>query len=131
MAGDGAAEPEVVLRLGRITKRFGPLTANDQISFDVRRSEVARRQRDAEVSHRPISRRDDLVRVLVQRELQPVEPHVDPVVAHTPHLAAEHVDVEGAARREIAHRDRHVEDRRHARHERRVRRTAGDPSRIY
>ena len=40
MAGDGAAEPEVVLRLGRITKRFGPLTANDQISFDVRRGEV-------------------------------------------------------------------------------------------
>ena len=40
MAADGAAEPEVVLRLGRITKRFGPLTANDRISFEVRRGEV-------------------------------------------------------------------------------------------
>src|SRR5262247_944241 len=40
MAPDGAAEPEVVLRLSRITKRFGPLTANDQISFELRRGEV-------------------------------------------------------------------------------------------
>ena len=34
---DGA---EVVLRLDNITKRFGPLTANDAISFDLRRGEV-------------------------------------------------------------------------------------------
>jgi len=40
MAADGAAGPEVVLRLSRITKRFGPLTANDRISFEVRRGEV-------------------------------------------------------------------------------------------
>jgi ABC-type uncharacterized transport system ATPase subunit len=40
MAADGAAEPEAVLRLGRITKRFGPLTANDSIGFAVRRGEV-------------------------------------------------------------------------------------------
>ena len=40
MAADGAAEPEAVLRLSRITKRFGPLTANDRISFEVRRGEV-------------------------------------------------------------------------------------------
>jgi general nucleoside transport system ATP-binding protein len=40
MGADGAAEPEVVLRLDRITKRFGPLTANDQIGFEVRRGEV-------------------------------------------------------------------------------------------
>src|SRR5215468_8679354 len=40
MAAVGAAEPEVVLRLSRITKRFGPLTANDGISFEVRRGEV-------------------------------------------------------------------------------------------
>jgi len=33
-------DSETVLRLSRITKRFGPLTANDQISFDVRRGEV-------------------------------------------------------------------------------------------
>lgn len=31
---------EVVLRLDRITKRFGALTANDAISFDLRRGEV-------------------------------------------------------------------------------------------
>ncbi|MCB2134697.1 MAG: ABC transporter ATP-binding protein [Rhodobacteraceae bacterium] len=31
---------EVVLRLDRITKRFGPLTANDAISFDLNRGEV-------------------------------------------------------------------------------------------
>jgi simple sugar transport system ATP-binding protein len=35
--GSGA---EVVLRLDRITKRFGALTANDAISFDLRRGEV-------------------------------------------------------------------------------------------
>jgi len=40
MAADGAAGPEAVLRLSRITKRFGPLTANDRISFEVRRGEV-------------------------------------------------------------------------------------------
>ncbi len=40
MTADGAAEPEVVLRLSRITKRFGPLTANDQISFELQRGEV-------------------------------------------------------------------------------------------
>src|SRR5262249_58498639 len=40
MVAVGAAEPEVVLRLDRITKRFGPLTANDRISFEVRRGEV-------------------------------------------------------------------------------------------
>src|SRR5882672_4650668 len=40
MAADGAAGPEVVLRLSRITKRFGPLIANDGISFEVRRGEV-------------------------------------------------------------------------------------------
>lgn len=31
---------EIVLRLDRITKRFGALTANDAISFDLRRGEV-------------------------------------------------------------------------------------------
>src|SRR5215468_10197607 len=40
MAAVGAAEPEVVLRLSRITKRFGSLTANDGIGFEVRRGEV-------------------------------------------------------------------------------------------
>ena len=35
-----APDSETVLRLSRITKRFGPLTANDQISFEVRRGEV-------------------------------------------------------------------------------------------
>jgi general nucleoside transport system ATP-binding protein len=40
MAADGAAGPEVVLRLSRITKRFGPLTANDRIGFELRRGEV-------------------------------------------------------------------------------------------
>ena len=39
-AAVAAAEREVVLRLSRITKRFGPLTANDRIGFDVRRGEV-------------------------------------------------------------------------------------------
>ncbi|SPH24520.1 Ribose import ATP-binding protein RbsA [Defluviimonas aquaemixtae] len=36
-AGDGA---EVVLRLDGITKRFGPLVANDAIGFELRRGEV-------------------------------------------------------------------------------------------
>jgi simple sugar transport system ATP-binding protein len=40
MIADDAAEPEVVLRLSRITKRFGPLTANDRIGFELRRGEV-------------------------------------------------------------------------------------------
>ena len=35
--GNGA---EVVLRLDRITKRFGPLVANDGVSFDLRKGEV-------------------------------------------------------------------------------------------
>ena len=36
----GQNEAEVVLRLDQITKRFGALTANDAISFDLRRGEV-------------------------------------------------------------------------------------------
>ena len=35
--GNGA---EVVLRLDRITKRFGPLVANDGVSFDLKKGEV-------------------------------------------------------------------------------------------
>ena len=38
MTGDTGAE--VVLRLDRITKRFGALTANDAVSLDLRRGEV-------------------------------------------------------------------------------------------
>ena len=33
-------EAETVLRLSGITKRFGPLTANDAVSFDLKRGEV-------------------------------------------------------------------------------------------
>ena len=36
----GTKEAEVVLRLEGITKRFGPVTANDDVSFAVRRGEV-------------------------------------------------------------------------------------------
>ncbi|HPG23295.1 MAG TPA: ATP-binding cassette domain-containing protein, partial [Amaricoccus sp.] len=36
----GAAAAPVVLRLEGVTKRFGPLTANDAISFALRRGEV-------------------------------------------------------------------------------------------
>ena len=32
-------EPEVVLRLDGITKRFGPLLANDAIGFELKRGE--------------------------------------------------------------------------------------------
>jgi len=39
MAGEGGAQ-EVVLRLTGITKRFGALTANDGIGFDLHRGEV-------------------------------------------------------------------------------------------
>nr|WP_321443594.1 ABC transporter ATP-binding protein [uncultured Cohaesibacter sp.] len=40
MTNDKAQEAEVVLRLDAITKRFGPLIANDSVSFDLRKSEV-------------------------------------------------------------------------------------------
>jgi simple sugar transport system ATP-binding protein len=40
MAADAMAEPEIVLRLSGISKRFGPLVANDGIGFEVRRGEV-------------------------------------------------------------------------------------------
>jgi simple sugar transport system ATP-binding protein len=35
-----SAEPELVLRLSGITKRFGPLLANDDISIELRRGEI-------------------------------------------------------------------------------------------
>ena len=37
---DNNGARDVVLRLSGITKRFGALTANDEISFDLRRGEV-------------------------------------------------------------------------------------------
>ena len=37
---DPSSEAQVVLRLDNITKRFGKLTANDAISFDLRQGEV-------------------------------------------------------------------------------------------
>ncbi|QKV17181.1 ABC transporter ATP-binding protein [Oricola thermophila] len=40
MAGAGGGEAETVLRLSNITKRFGPLTANDSVSFELKRGEV-------------------------------------------------------------------------------------------
>ncbi|EWY42043.1 sugar ABC transporter ATP-binding protein [Skermanella stibiiresistens SB22] len=40
MVSTPAVEPEVVLRLTGITKRFGALTANDAISLDLRRGRV-------------------------------------------------------------------------------------------
>ena len=36
----GTGEAEIVLRLDAITKRFGPLVANDAISFDLKRGEA-------------------------------------------------------------------------------------------
>ncbi|MFV0475152.1 MAG: ABC transporter ATP-binding protein [Pikeienuella sp.] len=39
-SSETGAEAPVVLRLSGITKRFGPLTANDGVSFDLRRGEV-------------------------------------------------------------------------------------------
>ena len=40
MAEADAAGAETVLRLSSITKRFGPLLANDAISFELKRGEV-------------------------------------------------------------------------------------------
>ncbi len=40
MTGTTDAQPEVVLRLQHISKRFGSLAANEDISFDLRRGEV-------------------------------------------------------------------------------------------
>lgn len=40
MAAASSAGPEIVLRLSGITKRFGPLVANDAISFDLARGEI-------------------------------------------------------------------------------------------
>ena len=37
---DKTTAQDIVLRLNRITKRFGSLTANDGISFELRRGEV-------------------------------------------------------------------------------------------
>ncbi len=40
MTGQEAGEREIVLKLSGITKRFGPLTANDAISLSLRRGEI-------------------------------------------------------------------------------------------
>jgi simple sugar transport system ATP-binding protein len=40
MTRNGAAEPEIVLRLSGITKRFGPLAANEAISLSLARGEI-------------------------------------------------------------------------------------------
>ena len=40
MGSQGGGEAETVLRLSNITKRFGPLTANDSVSFELKRGEV-------------------------------------------------------------------------------------------
>jgi len=40
MSGSDAGEHEIVLKLSGITKRFGPLTANDAISLSLRRGEI-------------------------------------------------------------------------------------------
>ena len=40
MGGTSAGERETVLRLSGITKRFGPLLANDDISLELRRGEI-------------------------------------------------------------------------------------------
>ena len=39
MGSQGGGEAETVLRLSNITKRFGPLTANDSVSFELKRGE--------------------------------------------------------------------------------------------
>lgn len=40
MTSASRVEPEVVLRLDRITKQFGPLLANDAIGFELKRGEI-------------------------------------------------------------------------------------------
>ncbi|HMT13959.1 MAG TPA: ATP-binding cassette domain-containing protein, partial [Aestuariivirga sp.] len=40
MTASTTAQPESVLRLSRITKRFGALIANDAISLDVKEGEI-------------------------------------------------------------------------------------------
>ena len=47
----GQAQARVVLRLSGITKRFGPLVANDAITFDLHEGEVIRSARWWSSSH--------------------------------------------------------------------------------
>ncbi len=79
------------------------------------RGEVVGTEGDPEVPHAGQLLRQHLLGTFLQRELQPVEPDVDPPLLHPAGAAPQLIDVERAGGVEVRDGERQVQDRIHAR----------------